>query len=310
LLGVLLLGACQAVPGGIVDNTNGPRRGSPPPGYQDQPDATMPDPSPGPDAAVDDSDAGKPEKNEPPPVVDANPHVDLVPVVEPKPAVEAGPPVDAQDTGGGQLFCRAPGPGEIDLWLPGAGNCSYPVGELPQYVAAVDRDLYAAGTACGSCLEVSSNRGKVIATVVDQYPVSPSPRGNKISLNSAALAVVAAPGTSVASMRWRWVPCPASGPIVGALKEGSHFFYWEVMIRNAVNHVAKVEFITATDRTWRPTKQEAYGYFSHGSSSGLPLQLRLTDTDGLVLTTGDLAWAANVTAPLPLGVQFTPACTP
>ena len=99
--------------------------------------------------------------------------------------------VRAADTGPVEVplpGCGATSPGEIELWVGGLGNCSYPVPMLPMFTAAVDRELYAAGAACGSCLEVSSPRGKVIAVVVDQYPVPPTPRGNKISLGPAALA--------------------------------------------------------------------------------------------------------------------------
>jgi expansin (peptidoglycan-binding protein) len=310
LLGVLLLGACQGLPVGIVDNTNGPQRGNRPPGDQVVPDATVFDPSGGPDAAVDASD-GNPVKDGPPSLIDTNPRVDVEAVVEAKPPVEAGPPpVDAQDTGGGQVACRPPDPGEIDLWVSGVGNCSYPVGELPVYAAAVDSELYATGAACGVCLEVSSNRGKVIATVVDQYPVSPGAHGHKISLSNAALLQVAAPGTSVASMNWRWVPCPVSGPIMAALKNGSHQFYWAVMLKSAVNRVVKVESLTGADTTWRAAKLENDGFFLGDSKiTGLPARLRLTDVVGNTVTTGNLTWPTNpVTQTTPLDVQFPPAC--
>ena len=99
-------------------------------------------------------------------------------------------------------------------------------------------------------------------------------------------------------------------PIQGALKEGSGQFYWEVMIRNATNRVVKVESMVKNEKTWRPAKQESYGYFSNALGNGLPVQLRLTDTEGNTITTGDLTWPGDVTSPISLGVQFPAACMP
>jgi expansin (peptidoglycan-binding protein) len=227
-----------------------------------------------------------------------------MPDTGPTPAVDMGPAIMVP-------ACPAATSGEIDLWVPGPGNCSYAQAELPEFTAAVDRDLYEQGAACGSCVEVTSARGTVIATVVDQYPVSPSPNGNKISLGSAALNKVAAPGTSLAVLRWRWAPCPtATTTIMAELKPGSGQFYWEVMLQNATNRVAKVEFISAAEPSWQQAKREAYGYFSHPSARGLPTRLRLTDSAGDVKTTDLLQWPTNPeTSPIPLNVQFSPACS-
>jgi expansin (peptidoglycan-binding protein) len=227
--------------------------------------------------------------------------------------VDSGPPGDLEPPiiTPPVLACPAATNGQIDLWVPGPGNCSYPQAEVPQFAAAVDSELYAQGAACGSCLEVTSARGQVIATVVDQYPVSPGPNGHKISLSNAALTKVTAPGTSLAVLSWRWAPCPtASTSIMAELKEGSGQFYWEVMLQNATNRVAKVEFISAAEPNWQEAKREPYGYFSHPSARGLPTRLRLTDTVGNVKSTDNLQWPTNpVTKPIPLNVQFAPACS-
>ncbi|HXI57949.1 MAG TPA: expansin EXLX1 family cellulose-binding protein [Polyangia bacterium] len=223
------------------------------------------------------------------------------------PLVDLGPPIIMPPV----PACPAGTNGEIDLWVPGPGNCSYAQAEVPQFAAAVDSELYAQGAACGSCLEVTSPRGQVIATVVDQYPVSPSPNGHKISLSNAALIKVAAPGTSLAVLSWRWAPCPtASASIMAELKEGSGQFYWEVMLQNATNRVAKVEFISAAEPNWQEAKREPYGYFSHPSARGLPTRLRLTDTVGNVKLTDNLQWPTSpATKPIPLNIQFAPACS-
>lgn len=206
-------------------------------------------------------------------------------------------------------LCPAAKPGEIDLWVPGPGNCSYPLKDLPEYVAAVDKELYAAGAACGSCLEVSGDRGSVVAMVVDQYPVPPSARGHKISLSNAALVKVAGPGVGLAHLNWRWAPCPATGSATGALKDGSSAFYWEVILNNVTNRVVKFEYATAIDATFKEAFRTSYNYFRLTPAMGLPKRLRLTDTAGNVQTTEELPWPANGgTAPIPLGVQFPPAC--
>ncbi|HEX3694149.1 MAG TPA: expansin EXLX1 family cellulose-binding protein [Polyangia bacterium] len=229
--------------------------------------------------------------------VDTNPVADTGP-----PPVEARPPLPA---------CGGSTTGQIDEWLVGQGNCSYPINELPAYAAAVDDQLYAAGAACGSCLEVSGQQGKVIATVVDRYPVSPGPNGDRISISEAALLKVAPPGTGVAALQWRWVPCPVQSPIMASLKDGSGQYYWEVALRNVVNRVVKVEYVVGTDLNWQSLPLSDYGFFRLESAKGLPSRLRLTDTAGTVLTTGVLQWPNNpVTAPISLDVQFPPTCQP
>jgi hypothetical protein len=82
------------------------------------------------------------------------------------------------------------------------------------------------------------------------------------------------------------------------------------MIVNSTNRVAKVEFTTAADRVFRPAVQQQYGYFRNVNATGLPTRLRLTDSQGAALTTGEIPWATPVATEVSLGVQFRPSCAP
>ena len=200
--------------------------------------------------------------------------------------------------------------GEIDTFAPGEGNCSFPRDSLPDFVASVDTALYASGAACGDCLEVTGPRGKVVAQVIDQYVTSPGPRGNKISLDPAGMARVSDSSGGPVALRWRWVPCPAVGPMKAALKSGSSEWAWQVMITNFTNRIARVEFL-APGGAWREIQRESYNYWRHDSAMGLPPQLRLTDVHGNVRVSATLPWpGGNRTAPISLETQVPAACVP
>ncbi|HEY0712137.1 MAG TPA: hypothetical protein VGF45_05660, partial [Polyangia bacterium] len=104
--------------------------------------------------------------------------------------VDLGPPPPPK--------CAASKPGEAGVWVPGQGNCSYPVPPPGEAVAAVDRDLYANAATCGSCIEVTGMLGTVVARVVDQFPVTPNARGNRMTLSEMAFNKVARAGSGVA----------------------------------------------------------------------------------------------------------------
>jgi hypothetical protein len=189
-----------------------------------------------------------------------------------------------------------------------SGNCSFPKESLPVYAASVDSELYGDSQACGACIELASALGKVVAQVVEHTPVQPNAKGNKISLNRAAMDLVA-PGQSTATSTWRWVPCPLTGPITAALKDESSAFGWEIIVQNHVNRVTKLEFHSG-DLVWTEVKRETYNYFHKDPAKGLPQQLRLTDASGNVVVSAPLHWPTKpVTMPISLDVQFPPACT-
>jgi hypothetical protein len=224
--------------------------------------------------------------------------IDLRPAIEVAP--EAAVPINA---------CGAvPLVGEVGVFDVGVGNCSFPVSSLPAFAVSVDTPLYAAGAACGTCLEVGTGDKRVVALVVDHYPTQPGPKGHKLSLSRPAFMKITGATTGLLQLPWRRVPCPTTGPITAALKDGSSVFYWEVLFQNVTNPIATVE-VAAPDGRWVPVKRESYNYFRQASASGLPPRLRLTDVHGNVVTTGPLIWPkAPVTMPIPIGVQFPPPC--
>lgn len=192
----------------------------------------------------------------------------------------------------------------------GIGNCSYTSSMIPATIASVDSELYAKSAACGACLEVTGARGKVVATVIDQLPQPPGPRGHRFLLNRQALSQIAGPNIDSALLDWRWVPCAADGPMVAHMKIGSNQFYWEVLFTNTITPVVKLEYSNGANGPWMVVPRENYNYFRQINARGLPDRLRLTNADGNAVTTGDLRWPLVITNPLPLGVQFPLGCTP
>jgi hypothetical protein len=230
-----------------------------------------------------------------------------VPPTPPPPPVDTAPPPPTGPPACPATLAR----GEFGVYPGGGiGNCSYATNMLPDTIASVDSELYARSASCGACLEVTGARGKIVATVIDQLPQPPGPRGHRFLLNRQALVQVAGPNIDSALLDWRWVPCAANGPIVANMKIGSNQFYWEVLFTNTLTPVVKLEFTTDPNAPWMEVPREAYNYFRRTNARGLPDRLRLTDGAGHVVTTGELRWPLVITNPVPLGVQFPLACTP
>ncbi|HEY0712876.1 MAG TPA: expansin EXLX1 family cellulose-binding protein [Polyangia bacterium] len=227
--------------------------------------------------------------------------------VPPPPPADTAPPPPPGPAACPAMLNR----GEFGVYPGGGiGNCSYATNMIPATIASVDSELYARSAACGACLEVSSQRGKIVATVIDQLPQPPGPRGHRFLLNRQALVQVAGAGVDSAMLDWRWVPCATNGPIVAHMKAGSNQFYWEVLFTNTTTPVAKLEFTADPNGAWMEVPRENYNYFRRTNARGLPERLRLTDGSGNIVTTGDLRWPLVITNPLPIGVQFPLACTP
>lgn len=198
---------------------------------------------------------------------------------------------------------------QLDTFVPSSTvNCSFHKDTFPPYVAAVDSVLYASASNCGACMELSSTLGKVVVQVIEHAPGQPSGGNDKISVNRAAMDMVA-PGKSTATALWRWVPCPVTGPITAALTSESSEYGWELILQNHTNRVAKVEY-HAGDSNWMTVKREDYNYFHRDPAAGLPQQLRVTDAFGNVVVSGPLRWPTKtLTTPISLDVQFAPSCT-
>ncbi|HEY0711279.1 MAG TPA: expansin EXLX1 family cellulose-binding protein [Polyangia bacterium] len=316
---VVMAGACRSErqqPGEGVEGPN--MRNLPPPGQLiSRDDAAAPG---GNDGGVGSAppvaDAGLPSMDARtidlrPPTIDLAPPdrmvtLDAMPI-ETAPPVETAPPAPPAP-----VACMNPTvQGEVGVYdIGGGGNCSFPGGSLPTYVVSVDQQLYAGGSSCGTCLEITHGANKIIAHVVDQIPVPPGPKGNRLSLGRVAFDKLTGLNTGLIGMPWRRVPCPTTGPITAALKNGSSVYYWEVIFQNVSNPIATVEFMNANDTKWTAVKREQYNYFRQPSASGLPARFRLTDVHGNVITSPALSWQNPVTQAIPIGVQFPPPCVP
>jgi expansin len=251
--------------------------------------------------------------------------VSPLPPVSPPPDSDAavvvpGDRADASDAVSSGAPARPPAPpacpaasndAQVDTFSQrSSANCSFEDYRPPPplYAAAVDSSLYAGSGACGACIELSTARGKVVVQAVEHYPVTPEGGRNRISVTGPAMDLLAAAGDSVVQAKWRWVPCPVTGPIRAALKSGSSQFYWEVILLNFTTRLSKLEFRSGSG-TWKEVKRESYNYFRQPDASALPEQLRLTDAAGnQTVSRTNLRW--DGTTFIPLDTQFPPACVP
>lgn len=94
---------------------------------------------------------------------------------------------------------------------------------------------------CGACVELSNGGNKVIATVIDQCPITTNPlctQGAHLDVSKTAFDRL---GYSVGNPRnttWKFVPCPVTGNVKVRIKPSNTT---QVYIENGITSVAEVE---------------------------------------------------------------------
>jgi expansin (peptidoglycan-binding protein) len=203
-------------------------------------------------------------------------------------------------------------------------NCSFPTHKSSetvdyvlnsgQYFAAMNTQEYATAAACGACVEVTrDNNKKVTVMVADQCPVGSNPKckAGHIDLAKPAFSQLASGsegylgtgnGGDVGTISWKYVPCPITGNVKVHLKDPSNQNWNEFMVANHRIPIAKFE--AEVNGTWTAGTRKEYNFFNvNGGNVTFPLNVRITDLNGSVIT---FAVAAG-TAVQDTGAQF-PSC--
>jgi expansin (peptidoglycan-binding protein) len=189
----------------------------------------------------------------------------------------------------------------------GSGACSFDTA-VDLMVTAVAAPDWAGSLHCGRCLEVWGPEATIVVRVVDLCPECPS---GHLDLSAEAFDVIADPVQGVVPIAFRSIPCPVAGPLAVRQKEGSNPWWLALQMRDHRHAVASVEVRENGSSTWQSLGRESYNYFvvtsSAGGGLGLPIDLRVTDVHGHVVTEADLIGGVTPGA-VTLGTTQFPAC--
>jgi hypothetical protein len=152
---------------------------------------------------------------------------------------------------------------------------------------------------CGGCVEISNGGNRVIATVIDQCPISSNPlcqQAGHLDVSKTAFDKLGYSVGNPSGATWRFVPCPVSGNVVVRIKSGNTD---QLYIENTILPIKSV-----TMNGQAATRLEYGAWDLPGNAAGATLTL--TDFSNRTITVsvpGGAAALQNVDT----GVQF-PAC--
>lgn len=225
------------------------------------------------------------------------------------------------------------GTGSLTWYLFSQGstevNCSYAItGRNPdkveyvatgegQYFAAMNTADYNSAAMCGACVEVTRVGGTTVtATVVDQCPTASNPKCTPGHLDLSQNAFLqlgttaegylgAGNGGAIGTISWRFVPCPSVGNVSIRLKAPQNKNWNEFLVENHRTPIAKFEALV--DGVYVAAIRQTYNFFNvNNGQVKLPLQVRITDTNGAVIE-ALLPFPPNAEPRIDLGQQF-PTC--
>lgn len=184
----------------------------------------------------------------------------------------------------------------------GFGNCSFPNSLFtPFYIGAMNASQYGLAAYCGACAEVTGPNGKVIVTVIDQYPEC---KQGDIDLSPEAFDQIANRIDGRVKISWKIVSCASASPVQFYIKEGSSQYWTAVQVRNHKNKLEKFEYWNGTSYVALPRQDYNYFLASSGLGAG-PYKFRLTDVYGNQIVEENIP--LKITTVLNGSKQF-PAC--
>jgi expansin (peptidoglycan-binding protein) len=108
-------------------------------------------------------------------------------------------------------------------------------------------------------------------------------------------------GEAVGIISWKYVPCAVTGNVHVLLKEPSNTGWNQFLVANHRTPIAKFE--AQINGSWVTGTRQTYNYFDVGSSLSFPVSVRVTDTNGAVIT----GCVKSGSADQDIGAQF-PSC--
>jgi expansin (peptidoglycan-binding protein) len=183
----------------------------------------------------------------------------------------------------------------------GSGACGFPATPDDLMVGAMNAPDYGNSAPCGACAHVVGPEGEVTVRVVDLCPECPE---GHIDLSPEAFERIAPIEHGRVPIRWQYVPCDVSGPVVYHFKDGSNEWWTALQLRNIRHAVAKLEY--ERDGEFVTVSRLDYNYFVEESGMGPgPLTLRVTDVHGAELVDRDIAPGDDIDRS---GAAQFPAC--
>jgi len=162
----------------------------------------------------------------------------------------------------------------------GDGNCMFGPSPNDLMVAAMNDPDYNHAAVCGEYVRVTGPKGSVTVRIVDRCPECKS---GDLDLSPQAFVKIADLAQGRVPIHWQVVSGAVSGPIVYRFKEGSSQWWTAVQVRNHLNPVAKLEYLTGGQ--WVAVPRQDYNYFVQAGGMGPgPYAFRVSDAYGNVLT--------------------------
>jgi expansin (peptidoglycan-binding protein) len=171
----------------------------------------------------------------------------------------------------------------------GSGACGIQYA-AHQYFGAINEEDFRGSAACGTCVRVTYGGKTLDVFIVDLCPVQGNeqwcgPGGHHIDFGRDAFAYFADPNQGVLkTITWSYVACAVSGGVTYTFKAESSQYWAEILIGNYPYEIAKVEFMDKNGN-WALLTRTGYGYYQASGGMGPgPYTIRVTDTNGSIVT--------------------------
>lgn len=132
---------------------------------------------------------------------------------------------------------------------------------------------------CGACAEVTGATGTVLVKITSSTPDGPVPSGG-LTIDESAFSAVAGRSAGRATLNWRLVPCPETGPLRYGIQLAGSYWYG-VTVQNPCRPIQRIEMRTAGGAWTALTRGAFWSPASGGAPVGV-IDLRLRDFDGNV----------------------------
>ena len=182
----------------------------------------------------------------------------------------------------------------------GDGACMLGPSPNDLMVGAMNKVDYGDSGACGACVRLQGPKAEITVRIVD---LCPECKKGAIDLSRQAFGLIADISDGIVPITWRYVPCNVTGPIRYHFKDGSSQWWAAVQIRNSVNRIAKLEYLSGD--AYHELARVEYNHFvaANGMGPG-PFTFRTTDVYGQVIVDtgivlvndGDVSGAAQFPA--------------
>jgi expansin (peptidoglycan-binding protein) len=149
------------------------------------------------------------------------------------------------------------------------------------YFGAMNTEDYAAGAACGACVEASYNGKKVVLTIVDECPKSTNPVCNKghIDLSRKAIRQLEPNGSleNLKGVSWHYVKCPASGNVKARIHPSQNANWQPVVVENGL---FPLKTVTLNGVSAKRVGNNSGGNAWEAPGQKPPYAVRATDVNG------------------------------